>query len=88
MLVLWYFFNFGADTLYESLTIKYWQNPPGVDCQTVIKNYASDLPQLAYQETTIIDYVTSERNVTNMNDVVSRQGFETCFCNYMIREKN
>ena len=32
MLILWYFFNFGADTLYESLTIKYWQNPPGVDC--------------------------------------------------------
>ena len=44
LFILWCFFNFGANTLYSSLTIKYWQNPPGVDCQTVIKNYGSDLP--------------------------------------------
>ena len=36
------------------ITMKYWENPPGVNCDTVIENYSENLATLAYEELQII----------------------------------
>ena len=44
------FFTLGSTSIYYMITMKYWENPPGVNCDTVIKNYGENLPTLAHQE--------------------------------------
>ena len=48
------FFTLGSAGIYMMITIKYWENPPGVNCDTVVENYRENLPTLAYEELQII----------------------------------
>ena len=52
--LLWFFFVTGAVCLYIALELKYWQNPPGINCELVLENYSKNLAQLAFEETNII----------------------------------
>ena len=44
------FFTLGSTSIYYMITMKYWENPPGVNCETVLKNYSENLATLAHQE--------------------------------------
>ena len=44
------FYSLGALGIYMMMTMKYWEDPPGVNCQNVIDNYSENLATMAFDE--------------------------------------
>ena len=60
------------------LGIVYRNNPPGIDCETILENYEYDnLKQFAYKEALKTDKDVFE---LTLNEITSRSGTTNCFC--------
>lgn len=54
------------------------KNPPGIECDNVLRSFGDDLVQNAYKEE--LQWQKIDPSSSNFNDIVSRQGALTCFC--------
>ena len=61
------------------LLIKYFRNPPGVECDKEVEVYGASLAQMASAELYHFDSL-KEHYTPHLNDRVSRQGALACFC--------
>ena len=67
----------------NKLAIDYLKEPPGIECESIIENYGTDLQQMAYKEVEFWQDKALQRNSffsLNLNTQVSRRGALKCFC--------
>lgn len=65
-------------------TIRYVQEPPGVDCTKVAAENGFDLYSLAYIEYKERVNVTFTNPRAQFDSIVSRSGYYVCFCDSML----